>query len=139
MVLKEIWGSYMPNQVLGAGSFQLGNPPTVLRDGTNVASAKKMFTATHVSTGLYEVDWIAGFPLPRLPFIVPFIEQAAPATTPCNVRVVKGTWDPTTGNRKFRLCVETVGTSPAVSDADAGDRIGFIFIGGWEGPSVDPA
>lgn len=139
MILQPLIGSMSPGQMVMAGSFQLGASNSVLRDGTKVANASKMFTVTKVSTGIYEVDFIAGFPLPQKPFIFTEIEQAAPATTPCNARVVKSTWDPTKGNRKFRVCVESVGTTPAVSDGDAGDRVSFLVVGGFDGPSVDPA
>lgn len=139
MILYPLIGCYSPDQMVMVGSFQLGASNSVLRDGTKAANANKQFTVTKMSTGLYEVDFIAGFPLPQKPFIFAQIEQAAPATTPCNVRVVKGTWDPTKGNRKFRVCVETVGTTPAVSDGDATDRVSFFVIGGYDGPAVDPA
>ena len=139
MILQPLIGCYSPSQMVMVGSFQLGASNSVLRDGTKVASNEKMFTVTQVSTGLYEVDFIAGFPLPIHPFIFAEIEQGAPATTPCDVRVVKGTWDPTKGNRKFRLQVETTTTAPAASDGDANDRVSFLVVGGFDGPSVDPA
>ena len=140
MVLYEDGlAAYSPGLKFLIGGFRLnGTTPDTLRDGTNAASSKKMFTVTHLGTGHYKVVFNDNVrPLPIHPVILPTIEQAAPATTKCTVHYVQGTWSAST--RSFELEVETVGTTPAASDADVGNRIAFLIVGGYDGPAVDPA
>jgi len=139
MILYPLIGSYSPGQMVMAGGFQLNgsSAPTVLRDGTKVSSAQKMFTVSRVSAGLYTVTFIAGFPLPGLPFIDAKLSQAAAPTTPCKIHEVKGSWNAST--RSFQVQIQTVGTTPAASDADAGDRVTFVVLGAVDSVGVDPA
>lgn len=139
MILYPTRGSYSPQQVVMTGGFQLNgaSAPTVLRDGTKVSSAQKMFTVTRVSAGLYTVTFIAGFPLPQLPFVQLTLEQAAAPTVPGKVHLVKGSWNPST--RVFQIQFQSVGTTPAASDLDAADRVHFEIRGAIESVGVDPA
>lgn len=139
MVLQKELGGYSRSIIRLLGGFELGNPPTVFRDGTNVASASKMFSVSHLGTGHYKVQFSTTdkYPIPKLPFILPHIEQAAEPVAPCTVHVVKGSWDQSA--RSFELQVLTVGTTPAVSDGDAGDRITFEVIGSIDSVGTDPA
>lgn len=137
MILYPVIGAMAPAQFLMEGSFQLGNPPTVLRDGTKVSSSQKMFTVTRVSAGLYTVAFITGFPVPARPFIYLTLEQAAAPVAPVKAHVVKASWSQST--RSFQIQVQTVGTTPAASDGDAGDRVSFLVIGGRNSSAEDPA
>lgn len=140
MILEPERGTYSPGMMSMQGSFQLNttNPPTVFRDGTNVASASKMFTVTRVSAGLYQVTFIAGFPLPALPFIAVKVAQGATPTNHAYATEVVGSWDPTTGNRKFRILIRKP-TDGSATDGDAGDRVTFFVRGSFIGPGIDPA
>jgi hypothetical protein len=138
MIQYPLHGSYSPSQLVMVGSFDLvssGNP-TVLRDGTKVASAKKMFTVTRVSAGLYEVAFNAGFPIPARPFILATIEQAADPTEEAQVHVVKSSYSQSA--RTFRLQVKN-STTAAASDGDSGDRVNFMLIGAIDSVGTDPA
>lgn len=138
MILYPDVGTYAPAQMHMAGGFQLGaGGATVLRDGTKVTSAQKMFTVTRVSAGLYTVTFIAGFPIPALPFIQLTLAQAAAPATPGKVHEVKNSWNQST--RSFQLQVQTVGTTPAASDLDAGDRVTFLLHGSINSAGQDPA
>jgi hypothetical protein len=139
MIQYPLHGSYSPGLMVMNGGFQLNgaSAPTVLRDGTKVSSAQKMFTVARVSAGLYTVTFNTQFPLPGLPFLHASLEQAAAPTADCTVHVVKNSWSLAT--RSFQVQVQTVGTTPAASDADAGDRVTFLMIGAIESPGVDPA
>jgi hypothetical protein len=137
MRLKPLRGSYSHGQVIQPGGFDLvssGNPLHV-RDGTYATS--KLFTVTRTSAGRYTVTWTGRNPIPALPFVLPQIEQAATPTTPCQARYVVGSWNQSA--RTFEIAVDTVGTTPAASDGDAGDRVTFLVIGAWDRPGVDPA
>lgn len=140
MILEPKRGSYSPGLMDMYGGFQLNgaSAPTVFRDGTNVTSASKMFSVTRVSAGLYEITWIAGFPLPALPFIFPKVAQGATPTNHIYASEVKSTWDPSTGNRKFRILLRKT-TDGSASDGDAGDRVSFYVCGSFIGPGIDPA
>lgn len=138
MILEPLKGTYSHGLIVLPGGFQLGASNSVLRDGTNVSTASgKQFTVTKVSAGLYTVQFIAGFPIPERPFVFPSIHQAAAPTTPCKVHYVKGSWSQST--RSFQVQVMTVGTTPAASDGDAGDRIDFLVIGSILSVGTDPA
>lgn len=134
--LEKLKGTYAHSQMFQPVGFQLGTPPTVFRDGTNVSSAKKMVSVTRVSAGLYTVALDAKTPWPELPFIYPVLEQAAAPATPCKVRYVKGSWSKVT--RSFQVQVQTI-TTPAASDGDATDRCTILIMGAIDSPGTDPA
>ena len=132
-------GVYSPGQVMVVGGFQLNgaSAPTVFRDGTKVSSAQKKFSVSRVSAGLYTVTFTGGYPLPTLPFIHPSLEQAAAPTADAYAFLVKGSWS--TSTRSFQVQLQTVGTTPAATDADAGDRVTFLFLGSTSSAGTDPA
>lgn len=137
MILYPDLGSYSPGQMHMLGGFQLGATPTVLRDGTRVASASKMFTVTRVSAGLYTVTFNDKFPIPARPFIQLTLQQAAAPVTPGRVHEVKASWSQST--RSFQIQCQTVGTTPAASDLDATDRVNFRVEGAISSAGEDPA
>lgn len=139
--LNRELGSYAQQQMLQPLGFQLNGAgaPTVLRDGTNISTASgKLFTVSRVSAGLYTVTLS---PLTRawpvLPFVVPHIEQAAAPTAVCQVKYVKGSYSASA--KTFQVQIQTVGTTPAASDGDAGDRVTILMMGGLGTSGIDPA
>ncbi len=137
MILEKELGGYSHSMITMRGSFQCGAVPSVYRDGTNATNANKIFSVAQISAGLYEVTFVTGFPIPALPFIILTLAQGATPTTPCKVSEVNGSWNATT--RKFRILMQTVGTTPAASNGDAGDRISFLVAGSINGVGTDPA
>jgi hypothetical protein len=139
MLLTKKLGTYSKDQIELVGSFQLGNPPTVFRDGTNAASAKKMFSVSHTGTGLYTVQFSTTdkYPIPVRPFIKVQLEQAAAPTADAYAFVVKNSWSQV--NRNFQIQVQTIGSTPAATDGDAGDRISFWVQGAISSVGTDPA
>ena len=119
------------------GGFQLNgaSAPTVLRDGSKVASASKKFTVVRNSAGNFTVTFTSGYPLPALPFIHVMLEQAAAPTADAYAFVVKSTWSQST--RSFQIQVQTL--AGAASDGDAGDRLTFLIVGSLISAGVDPA
>lgn len=138
-VLEPLWGSYSVGQLIQRGSFALGTPPTVFRDGTSASQTHKLFSVTRVSTGLYTVAFVNGLIMPKLPDIWVDIEQNQPPTTPCTAAQVLGSWTYSAGVYSFQVNVQTVGTTPAQSDGHAGDRVKFLVIGSITPPGIDPA
>lgn len=138
MIQYPLHGSYSPSQLIMSGSFQLNGDqaPSVLRDGTKVSSAQKMFTVSRASEGLYTVTFNDGYPIPERPFLHPSIEQATDAVTVCIVEVVKNSWSKST--RSFQLLVRDLSDGTA-SDGNAGDRVTFLIIGAIDSVGVDPA
>ena len=135
--LEAVDGSYAHNQMIQPLGFQLGASNSVLRDGTNVATASgKMFTVTKTSTGLYTIALAQKTPWPELPFILPVLEQAAAPTSVCKVRYVKGSYSKST--RSFQVQVTLVSTG-AASDGDAGDRCTIFLVGSITSVGTDPA
>lgn len=141
-IVREL-GNYSTGIVRTIGGFQLNSTgaPTVLRDATNVASAKKRFSVVRTSIGLYTVTMkvtgvVDPYPVPKLPFIFPQIEQAAAPTANCTARYVKNSWS--TSARTFQIAINLTSTG-AASDGDAGDRVSFTMEGSILGPGVDPA
>jgi hypothetical protein len=132
-------GSYAHSLMQQPMGFQLNGAaaPTVFRDGTNVASAKKMVSITRVSAGLYTIQLDAKTPWPELPFIYPHIEQAAAPVAPCKVVYVKGSYSKAT--RSFQVQVLLVGATLTASDGDAGDRVTVLLMGSVASPGTDPA
>ncbi len=138
MILYPTLGTYSPGQMAMCGGFQLGAAgATVLRDGTKVSSAQKMFTVTRVSAGLYTVTFTAGFPIPERPFVQLTLQQAAAPTVAGKAHEVKSSWSQTT--RSFQIQIQSVGTTPAASDLDAGDRVNFRIEGAISSVGTDPA
>lgn len=139
MQTSPIQGAYSPRQVLIPGSFKTvtSSNPTVLRDGTYVAAAKKKFSVTRVSAGLYTVTFTGGYPLPKLPFIVATLHQAAAPTADAVLHVVRDSWSQAT--RSFQVQIQTNGTTPAATDGDAGDLVSFLVMGSLSSAGVDPA
>ena len=139
MLPAVLRGAYSVGQVLVLGGWQLNgaSAPTVLRDGSKVSSAQKKFSVSRNSAGLYTVTFTSGYPLPALPFIDPKLEQAAAPSAPCKIHYVKNSWSTTT--RSFQVQIQTVGTTPAASDADAGDRVTFWMYGSLMSAGTDPA
>lgn len=144
-VLEPLWGSYSMGNLVQRGSFALGTPPTVFRDGTSASQSHKLFSVTRVSTGLYTVAFAAGLIMPKLPEVLVDIAQNAPPTTPCTAAEVVGSWTYTPGTAltggvySFQVNVQTVGTTPAQSDGHPGDRVKFFIVGSITPPGIDPA
>lgn len=131
--------TYAHNQMEQPLGFQLNGAgaPTVLRDGTNVASAKKIFTVVRTSIGLYTVSLDNKSVWPVFPFIYAQLEQAAAPTAPCTAKYVVNSYNAVA--RTFQIQVQTIGTTPAASDADAGNRITCLIKGGTDSVGQDPA
>jgi hypothetical protein len=143
MELAPELGNYSVGVMRCFGGFQLNGAgaPTILRDMTNAASAKKRFTVVRTSIGLYTVTMQpAGvydkYPVPVRPFVDAWIEQAAVPTNGCSAHYVRNSWNPAT--RTFQIAVNLM-TTNAASDGDAADRISFEFAGSITGPGTDPA
>lgn len=138
--LEAIDGSYAHSQMFQPLGFQLNltAAPTIFRDGTNVSTASgKMVSVTRVSAGLYTVTLDQKTPWPEVPFVLPHIEQAAAPTAPCQIKYVKGSYNKVT--RSFQVQIQTVGTTPAASDGDAGDRVTILLTGSITSVGTDPA
>lgn len=144
-VLEPIWGSYSLGQIMQRGSFALGTPPTVFRDGTSASQARKLFSVVRVSVGLYTVSFAPGLVMPKLPDIWVDVEQNEPPTTPATAQLVVGSWTYTPGTTlvggvySFQVGLQTIGTTPAQTDGHAGDRVKFLVIGSITPPGIDPA
>lgn len=139
MIPYPLRGSYSPAQTVMVGAFKTvssGNP-TVVRDGTKVSVSQKMFTVARPSAGLYTVTFIAGFPLPALPFIYATLHQAAAPTNDAVLHVVRDSWN--TATRSFQVQIQTNGTTPAATDGDVGDVVSFMLVGAIESVGQDPA
>lgn len=140
--IVKLAGSHGFDQLLIPIGWQLNgaSAPTVLRDGTYIASNEKMFTVVRTSIGLYTVSFAAdGAERPTLPFLFPHIAQGAPPTTPCQIKEVKNSWAYSNGVYSFQVHIESVGTTPAASDGDVGDRVTVFIMGGLKSPGIDPA
>src|SRR5690606_34968874 len=98
MIQYPLHGSYSPSQLVMVGAFKTvtTSNPTVLRDGTKVASGKKMFSVTRESTGLYTVKFASDLRVPQLPFILVSLHQAAAPTADAVAHVVRDSWNPST-------------------------------------------
>lgn len=143
MELVRELGNYSPGIMRLFGGFQLNSTgaPTVFRDATNVASAKKRFSVVRTSIGLYTVTLkvtgvLDNYPVPKLPFIDAWIEQAAAPTANCSAHYVKNTWS--TSTRSFQIAINLTATG-AASDGDAADRVSFEFAGSIISTGTDPA
>jgi hypothetical protein len=145
MELYKELGTYSAGMIRTIGSFQLNGAgaPTILRDATNVASAKKRFSVVRTSIGLYTVTMLPPgvvpadkYPLPVFPFIEAWVDQAAVPTAGVTAKVVKGSWS--SSARTFQIAVNLTSTF-AASDGDAADRVNFRFEGSITAPGTDPA
>lgn len=137
-VLQNLHGSYARAQITQPLSFQLNgaSAPTVLRDGTAVASATgKIFTVTRASAGLYTLT-LERAVWPERPFVHVALEQAAAPTAHCQAHYVRDSYSAST--RSFQVAVRTCAAN-AASDADAGDRICVSISGGISSAGKDPA
>lgn len=138
MIQYPLHGSYSPSQLIQTGAFKTvtSGSPTVLRDGTKVASAKKMFTVTRVSAGLYTVKFNANVRVPVLPFLKAELHQAVTPTVKAKAHVVNNSWSAST--KSFQVKILKDSDASAV-DGDAGDTVVFLMIGAIDSVGVDPA
>src|SRR3569833_458856 len=93
--LDKINGSYAHMQIVQPLGFQLNgsSAPTVLRDGTKVATASgKLFTVVRTSIGLYTITLDQKTPWPEVPFILPHIAQVPSPTNICQIKEVRGSY-----------------------------------------------
>lgn len=138
MIQYPLHGSYSPSQLKMVGAFKTvtsGNP-TVLRDGTKVASDKKMFTVVRESAGLYTVTFNDNVRVPVLPFIDADLHQAVTPTVKAKVHVVNDSWD--ASEKSFQVKILKDSDASAV-DGDAGDTVVFKIDGAIDSVGVDPA
>lgn len=136
-VVRPLHGSYSYGQFRQTLSFQLNgaSAPTVLRDGTAVASSRKMFTVARTSAGLYTLTLDSKSRWPVRPEVTVRIEQGATPTAQVLGHYVKGSYNATAKT----LQVKVLTTANVASDGDATDRVSVTIEGSLGTAGVDPA
>lgn len=135
MILNREVGGYARGDVIRLmGSFQTNGAGavTIIRDGHSFCVLSVVF----ISTGIWEVTFDAGFPVPEL--LVKEMAGVSPivgATVALFCGIQANSWNRVT--RKFRI--NTTNSAAVLTNPDVGSRINFQLVGSITSPGTDLA